>query len=1757
MGLSKACNDPGITKPRTLGETRAGAPDITASADANPLSITTVAGSGLNQTTDGTGTGASFKKMGGVVLVGNYAYVGTWGSIRKVDLATKEVTTLAGHATATGCANSTDHDQVRFNQINGLTTDGYYLYTTGTCGSTSAVRRTSIETGATSTVASGSIGADVTLGPDGMLYATGAKSVYRIDPALGTMTLFGSLTGNTHSITADEANLWVAWVPGTTLAIERFAMDGSHTTWVSGPGLGAAALASFGGYLYATNGDYQFRRYVKSDKSFAVVGGTGSNGYQDGVGTDAWFSNIYGMASDAARLLIVDGNYRLRQGVDASPLPSSQQPWATSTLGLSVGAVGTWAGNGTNATVDGIGTAASFKQMGGVVVVDDYAYVGTSGSIRKVDLATKEVTTLAGNATATGCVNSTDHDQVRFNQIHGITTDGYYLYTAGGCPPTSALRRTSLETGATSTVTTGQVGQYVTFGPDGMLYANGGNNSVYRVDPSTGTKTLFGMLSGSPYSITADGSYLWVAWVPGVGGAIERFAMDGSHETLVSDASIGTAALASAGNFLYGVAGSNILRLYDKATGFWLDIAGSGEGGYADGSGTSVRFFQIVGIASDGTHLWISDRQNYRLRKVIQGYPTQATIGACGLGDFVFAACNLEAEPVNTGSGDYFLTATDASLPGIGVPFEFVRSYNSLDATSGPLGPGWTHAYNMTLSSQSGVVTIRQGDGKQFTFTRQNNGSYYGGPGVRSTLQAVEGGYVLTSHSQIAYRFNTQGRLVSVKDRNGQGLTLSYDVQGKLSTILDGAGRTVTFAYTDGLLSSMALAGGRSVSYAYTDGRLTSVVDIAGGTTTYTFDAQGRLDSVTDPNNDTVVQNVYGPDGRVIQQTDGRGNVSTFDWDPATRTSTYTDARGHEWQDVYDSGAFVERIDPLGNVTRYMYTGADLTRITDARGNTTRMTYDSRGNLLTKTDPLGNSTVYTYTERNDVRTVTDPRGNTTTYDYDASGNLVQITKPGDVITVLSRDPVTGLLTGSTDPNGHTTTFGYDAQGNLTSVTDPLGHQTIMTYDASGRMVSRVDPRGNEPEANPDDYRWTFAYDAADRLVSQADPLGNTTTFTYDGVGDLLARMDANDHTTSYTYDGDRNLTTVTAPDATVTSYSYDETNNLVSRTDANGHTTTYAYDDADRRVSTTSPMGQTWSFAYDANGNLTTKTLPSGHVTYAYDANGQLTGISYSDAPTTPNLAFGYDENGNRTSMTDGAGNVSYTYDALNRLTQVTRGADTFVYAYDPASNLTSRTYPDETIIAYGYDDADRLTGVTTGGLTTEYGYDPASNIATITRPNGVDQTRSYDRAGRLTSISDGDGVTTISSFVYTLDSVGNPTQAATSSETIAYDYDDLYRLILACYTPDCAGQELSGIGYTYDPVGNRLTEIRYGVSGSTTTAYEYNADDELTRTLGPGGGTDYSYDPNGNQTQAGSRTFAYDLQNRLISTTSSGTTEAYSYDGDGNRLSMATDGMVSREYLWDQNAPLPKLAIERDGAGPPLRWYVYGQELTPLSMSTGDSEHYYLSDLLGSVANLTSAEGSREWSYRYEPFGAARVTMQEDPAAPANLVRFTGQLHDSTTGLYDLRARMYDPVTGRFLQTDPVTLPSGAQFSSTYAYALDSPVRFSDPSGECIINSDPCPFHDLLEWFKREFNCALHPTSCGGPGVGTPGTTVTEALIRGADAYSTNLLLDPRFQGCLSTMATAPLLGQGAPGLAAFIRWGFRAPGFFSCLSLFKDSYK
>jgi len=1095
------------------------------------------------------------------------------------------------------------------------------------------------------------------------------------------------------------------------------------------------------------------------------------------------------------------------------------------------------------------------------------------------------------------------------------------------------------------------------------------------------------------------------------------------------------------------------------------------------GDGTLLSSFDTGTTGVPGIAVYRTDRY------LPPSLPDERTLGGPLGGQHGARPFNFVAEPVNTATGAYVSEVTDLSYPGQGLGFAFTRTYNSFETTSGVLGPGWTHSYAVRVEpNPDGSVTFVDEGGARLTYAPDGSGGFTAPVGSGSALAADgSGGYELTRRDQVEYSFDASGQLTSLADRNGNALTFAYTA-GQLTGITDTVGRQIDLAYTNGLLTGISGPQSLSVSYGYDpNGRLASATDVRGETWSYTYDAGGRLETIVDPNTQTVVTNTYGPDGRVIEQVDARGFHSTYEWDPATGTSTFTDARGGEWVDVYYDNVLVSQRDPLGNETRYVYDDElNLVLVTDPRGNATAMSYDADRNLIRRSAPgaLGyDPEEWTYTARNDVETYTDGRGNTITHEYDTAGNLIRTTAPLSAVTEYGRDPAgTGLLTSVTDPRDRVTNYGYDAEANLTSTTTPLGNATTMTYDAAGRMLTLVEPRGNASGANPADFTTTFTYDGAGNLLTTTDALSNVTEQTYDPVGNPLTLTDANQRTTTFAYDEANHLASVTDARNGVTEYTYDQVGNLVTRTDANERTTTYAYDLAGQLTSTTDPLTNAWELTYDAAGNVATRSdAKAKTTTYAYDALNRLTTIAYADT-STPTASFAYDANGNQTSVTDGAGTETRTYDALNRLTAVTRGTATFSYGYDAASNLTSRTYPGQAAQTLAYDDDGRLTSA--NGAT--YGYDPAANLLTAATTDGLTARYRWDRAGRLLEVAHTTASATLSRFTYGLDAVGNRVAMTTRQGTVTYRYDQLDRLTEACWSPtSCPGgapatplpclQCIGGLvsrpaagtnpppgetyrTYTYDPVGNRLTEA----SNAGTTTYAYDAADRMTSVTPPGqAAASYTYDANGNQLTGGGATYTYDLADRLKTATVAGTTETYTYAGDGTRLSASTGSQANKttKFLWDRAFGLPQLALERNGSDALVRSYRYGLDL--LSQAAGSKTYWYHHDGLGSVVDITGSTGtSVSWS-EYYPYGLVRQQGKAGGGTGAPAVQtfaFTGEQLDPLTGLYHLRARQYDPRTGRFLTTDPVALPISDPYVSAYIYVGQHPTRYTDPSGKCFL---------------------------------------------------------------------------------------------------------
>jgi RHS repeat-associated protein len=114
-------------------------------------------------------------------------------------------------------------------------------------------------------------------------------------------------------------------------------------------------------------------------------------------------------------------------------------------------------------------------------------------------------------------------------------------------------------------------------------------------------------------------------------------------------------------------------------------------------------------------------------------------------------------------------------------------------------------------------------------------------------------------------------------------------------------------------------------------------------------------------------------------------------------------------------------------------------------------------------------------------------------------------------------------------------------------------------------------------------------------------------------------------------------------------------------------------------------------------------------------------------------------------------------------------------------------------------------------------------------------------------------------------------------------------------------------------------------------------------------------------------------------------------------------------------------------------------------SQHRSGATQYLLFDGLGSTDRLTDGSAVVTDSYIYKAFGL----LQASSGTTTNAFKYVGQLgyyYDNDLALYALRARLYDPLSGRFLSEDP--LPLSAVDANLFSYVMNSPTVLVDPSG-------------------------------------------------------------------------------------------------------------
>lgn len=860
------------------------------------------------------------------------------------------------------------------------------------------------------------------------------------------------------------------------------------------------------------------------------------------------------------------------------------------------------------------------------------------------------------------------------------------------------------------------------------------------------------------------------------------------------------------------------------------------------------------------------------------------------------------------------------------------------------------------------------------------------------------------------YDYDAAGRLTATHYPDGSTQTQRWNDAGLLAAETASTGLELAYAYDERgrLLTTSAVGAGVDpadpaatellLEYRtyYHNDWAASVTDALGRKTSWEYWGDGTvkrdLHTAPDGTETVTAQFDYDKARNRTQTTDAVGTVTQTSYNTRNwPTATIVDPGGitHSANYAYDKTGRTIRVihqfagatyktdrtsyNAAGSVTKTYATAPAVEGECRSAGGyscvvaMTANTYTSEGLLASAQTGTDGAETYTYNSLGQVQTATGParevwvdgidkgaQSPITTYGYnafgepthhkDADGNITETvynTSGQPVLTILPGDTVAGsdvpvqpqittayrpggLVASETDPRGATTSYTYDRYGRSLAVTGPdpdsAGSQTApvtsYTYDRAGQLLATTDPNGTLATATYDSFGRTATVSATERTGTA--PAYFTTSYTYDNAGQLLTETAPSGAKTSHTYDTLGRTKTVTDPAGVTTAFTYPTATSTVAGFADGGDGT------ARRQVTVTDILGNPvketsetntgsgWATVqcaqarYDLAGRpiaettIQRRTCAAPDTTYTYDTAGQLTAITGTVSDTSAiTVALGYDQLGHQTRTVDGNSNIT-------------------IYGFNDWGLQDTTIEPATTTAP---DLADR---------TWTTGFDLAGNAVEQHLPGGVTQTAEYDLLGRKTTESGtgAEAATTIKH--YTWDGVGNLTGFSSDLGDTTVDYNDR-GLITAITGTQTSAYEYNGDGqviertdaagttaFTYDK--GRLRTLADPLTNTIHT-YQWRSDGQLgsitsgqaTRTFAYGGYGQLT----GDAITAGGKTksIAYEYDGQLLTAkTTAGLpnagTQAYGYDQQGRLTSWTDTTGIETTYTWDANSN--RIAVNR-----------------------------------------------------------------------------------------------------------------------------------------------------------------------------------------------------------------------------------------------------
>ncbi|MBP5455703.1 MAG: VCBS repeat-containing protein, partial [Paludibacteraceae bacterium] len=742
------------------------------------------------------------------------------------------------------------------------------------------------------------------------------------------------------------------------------------------------------------------------------------------------------------------------------------------------------------------------------------------------------------------------------------------------------------------------------------------------------------------------------------------------------------------------------------------------------------------------------------------------------------------------------------------------------------------------------------------------------------------------------------------------------------------------------------------------------------------------------------------------------------------------------------------------------------TEAADCEDRLTKYTYTASGRFLASvTESDGTKTSITNDEkycRPTKKTVTTGSiSHTTSYlTYDGFNNCLRTKYPDGRIDTVTATYGPGfsqnqcLFWVERKCAGEPTVRKFYKAGKIqflaTLAMDGKWRSQMINYDAYGRLKNRSQVYESSPY---NILRDEYKYDEYGRLV-EAKEIGGTTTYQYDKL-----------------------KTTITSPTG-IKVLEYNAAGQLIKSTE-NGKSVTFEYNPAGLLKKSTPQDGKAVSMTYNLAGHCTKMVDPdAGEVVWEYDSYGRELSIWQKKVSAKKRTYTTYDEQGRILSIEGPEWQAHYTYDASNRLVKEENPLNECkkTYTYDkfgrvtkcveslPEKSLTTSytyaknyggatkvTYPSGYAVTNVYDNYGNLTAVK-NGETLLWQWKELDKTGALTKDaicGSVVRTRIYDEAGKVWSETAYKGNTGLMSLAYdyreddeeggALAPVLRKDLIGSCNDRITYSGNRITTLSVSNPRTGMQGD------YIYDNLGNitgtydhRWYRIAYGIEGATPH--------QLSMVSYEG-----RFAPHGER-----KIFFNSTLWKAKKITEAGLTYEFEYGTDRQRfktvLSRGDKVLRTRYYTDDYDLTLDSLGKKREVH------YIYGGNgLAAIYVKNAGKDSLFAAatDRQGSLmATMHTASGKVE-RYSYDPFGRRRNAdnwLQSVSTEPRFSRGYCMHEHVPEMDMIDMNGRLYDPTLCQFLSPDPyIQDPTNWQNYNRYAYCLQNPMLYTDPTGEKV----------------------------------------------------------------------------------------------------------